>query len=43
MAYNVQITMKGKKWPEDLATVYLRHELNTLVGTNFVNAIVTPK
>ena len=43
MAYNVQITMKGKKWPEDLATVYLQHELNTLVGTNFVNAIVTPK
>lgn len=43
MAYNVQITMQGKKWPEDLATVYLQHELNTLLGTNTVNAVVTPQ
>jgi len=32
-----------KQYPVDLATMLLQHELNTLVGTNVVNATVTPQ
>ena len=38
----VETVMKSKRWPEDLATLYLKHELNTLVGTNYVTVTVTP-
>ena len=42
MAYHVQKTMAARHWPEDLATLYMQHELNKLIGTNTVNAIITP-
>lgn len=42
MTYQVQQLMTAKKWPEELATVYLQHELNRLIGTNVVNAVVSP-
>jgi len=32
-----------KQYPLDLATMLLQHELNTLIGTNTVNAVVTPQ
>lgn len=32
-----------KKYPIDLATMLLQHELNTLIGTNVVNATFTPQ
>lgn len=38
----VRALMARKKWPEELATLYLQHELNTLT-TNTVNAIVRPQ
>ena len=38
----VQTVMRQKNWPEDLATLYLKHELNTLVGTNYVTVTITP-
>lgn len=34
---------KVKQYPLDLATMLLQHELNTLVGTNTVNATITPQ
>lgn len=43
MTAEVQKAMASKRWPEDLAEAYLRHELNTLVGTNVVGATVTPQ
>ena len=33
---------RQKQYPLDLATMLLQHELNTLVGTNTVNAVITP-
>ena len=39
----VETVMKSKRWPEDLARLYLQHELNTLIGTNTVNVIITPE
>jgi len=34
---------RQKKYPLDLATMLLQHELNTLIGTNTVNATITPQ
>lgn len=34
---------RQKKYPLDLATMLLQHELNTLIGSNIVNAIITPQ
>lgn len=34
--------MARKNWPEELATLYLKHELNTLT-TNTVNAVIRPQ
>ena len=34
---------KEKKYPIELATMLLQHELNTLVGTNIVDAVVGPQ
>ena len=42
LTFCVQTVMRQKNWPEDLATLYLKHELNTLVGTNYVTVTVTP-
>lgn len=39
----VQAVMEKKTWPEDLARLYLQHELNTLVGTNTVTVTVAPE
>lgn len=33
---------RQKKYPLDLATMLLQHELNTLIGTNTVNTTITP-
>ena len=38
----VHALMARKKWPEELATLYLKHELNTLT-TNTVNAVILPQ
>lgn len=38
----VHALMARKNWPEELATLYLRHELNTLT-TNTVNAVILPQ
>lgn len=38
----VHALMARKNWPEELATLYLRHELNTLT-TNTVNAVIRPQ
>lgn len=35
--------MKSRKWPEDLATLYLKNELNTLIGDKFVDAEIRPQ
>lgn len=35
--------MVQKKWPEELARLYLQHELNTLIGTVEVSADVKPQ
>ena len=40
LAENVESVMKAKRWPEDLARLYLQHELNTLIGTNIVTVTV---
>lgn len=34
---------KKKQYPLDLATMLLQHELNTLIGTNTVDAVVFPQ
>ena len=39
----VETVMRSKRWPEDLARLYLQHELNTLIGTNTINVIITPE
>lgn len=39
----VSAVMKSKRWPEDLARLYLQHELNTLIGTNTVTVTIEPQ
>ena len=39
----VSALMKQRKWPEDLATLYLKHELNELKGTVTVEVTITPQ
>ena len=39
----VSALMKKRKWPEDLATLYLKHELNELKGTVTVEGTITPQ
>jgi hypothetical protein len=39
----VSAVMESKRWPEDLARLYLQHELNTLIGTNTVIVTVEPQ
>ena len=39
----VETVMRSKRWPEDLARLYLQHELNTLIGTNVVNVVIEPQ
>jgi hypothetical protein len=43
LQYHVEQTMAAKRWPEDLSRLYLQHELNTLIGTNVVNAVIAPE
>lgn len=38
----VSALMKRRKWPEDLATLYLKNELNKLKGTVTVEGTITP-
>lgn len=42
MTAEVSAIMAKKNWPEELAALYLRHELNTLT-TNTVNAVIRPQ
>lgn len=39
----VSALMKRNKWPEDLATLYLKNELNQLMGTVTVKGTITPQ
>ena len=39
----VSTLMSRRKWPEDLATLYLKHELNKLMGTVTVEGTITPQ
>ena len=39
----VSALMKRRKWPEDLATLYLKNELNQLMGTVTVKVTITPQ
>ena len=39
----VSALMKRRKWPEDLATLYLKNELNQLMGTVTVKGTITPQ
>ena len=39
----VSKVMKLRKWPEDLATLFLKNELNKLIGTNVVDAVIRPQ
>lgn len=39
----VSALMKRRKWPEDLATLYLKNELNQLKGTVTVEGTITPQ
>ena len=39
----VSALMKQRKWPEDLATLYLKNELNELKGTVTVEVTITPQ
>ena len=39
----VSALMKRRKWPEDLATLYLQNELNQLMGTVTVKGTITPQ
>jgi hypothetical protein len=39
----VSAVMKSKHWPEDLARLYLQHELNTLISTNTVTVTIEPQ
>jgi hypothetical protein len=42
LTYHVEALMQERRWPEDLARLYLVHELNTLIGTNVVEATIRP-
>lgn len=39
----VSALMKRRKWPEDLATLYLKHELNKLMEDKVVDAVIRPQ
>lgn len=39
----VSALMKRRKWPEDLATLYLKNELNQLMGEKVVDAVIRPQ
>ena len=39
----VSALMKRRKWPENLATLYLKNELNQLMGTVTVEGTITPQ
>ena len=39
----VSALMKRRKWPEDLATLYLKNEFNKLKGTVTVEGTITPQ
>lgn len=39
----VSAVMESKRWPEDLARLYLQHELNVLIGTNTVTVTIEPQ
>ena len=39
----VSALMKRRKWPKDLATLYLKNELNKLMGTVTVEGTITPQ
>ena len=43
MTAEVSALMALKRWPEPLARLYLENELNTLIGTNVVDAVVMPQ
>ena len=43
MTAEVSALMARKRWPEPLARLYLENELNTLIGTNVVDAVVMPQ
>ena len=43
MTAEVSALMAQKRWPEPLARLYLENELNTLIGTNVVDAVVMPQ
>lgn len=43
LAFHVEKTMAARRWPEDLARLYLQHELNTLIGTNTVTVTIEPQ
>ena len=43
LAAEVSKLMKREKWPEDLATLYLKNELNKLMGTVTVEGTITPQ
>ena len=43
MTAEVSALMRRNRWPEPLARLYLENELNTLVGTNVVDAVVLPQ
>lgn len=39
----VSALMERRKWPEDLATLYLKNELNKLIGDKVVDAVIRPQ
>jgi len=43
MTAEVSALMARNDWPEELARLYLQNELNKLVGTRTVDAVVTPQ
>ena len=43
MTANVESLMQRRQWPEELARLYLQTELNKLIGTNTVDAVIGPK
>lgn len=43
MTANVEALMQRRRWPEELARLYLQTELNKLIGTNTVDAVIGPK
>ena len=43
LTFHVSALMKSRRWPENLARLYLQHELNTLIGTNSVTVTIEPQ